>query len=199
MAITIDWGTLVINVPKADTTLIQASPEIRQLDLNAFRLALKDLEDSEEGMTYPATHNHNPPVTVGGVTLARVLEIINGYTVLFEDGQYAVNLVGANSNVSDVTIVNQVSIRSANSAGLVQGSGGGATPNDIAMAVWAAVVDGSITAQESIRLMNAVLGGKVSGAGSGTERFRDLADTKDRVTSTVDSNGNRTNVTTDLT
>lgn len=198
MAITIDWGTLVINVPKADTTLIQASPEIRQLDLNAFRLALKDLEDSEEGMAYPVTHNHNPPVTVGGVTLARVLEIINGYTILFEDGQYAVNLVGANSNVSDVTIVNQVSVRSANSAGLVQGSGG-ATPGDIAAAVWAAVVDGSITAQESIRLMNAILGGKVSGAGTGTERFRDLADTKDRVTSTVDSNGNRTNVTTDLT
>jgi len=119
MAITIDWGTKVISVPKADTTLIQSSPtEIRQLNLDTFRLILKDLEDSEEGMAYLRTHNHNTSVTVGGVTLARVVEIINGYTVTFEDGQYAVNLVGANSNVGDVVNVNQVSVRSANSAGL---------------------------------------------------------------------------------
>ena len=57
-------------------------------------------------------------MSVGGVILARVIQIINGYTVTFEDGQYAVNLVGANSNVGDVVNVNQVSVRSANSAGL---------------------------------------------------------------------------------
>lgn len=121
MAITIDWGTRIINIPKADLTVVQLVPtEIRELNLNTFRLALKDLEDSEDGMLYPATHNHNPPVSVGGTTLARVIEIINGYTILFEDDQYAVNLTGANSNVADVTIVNQVSIRSQNSAGLIQ-------------------------------------------------------------------------------
>ena len=92
--------------------------EIRQLDLNAFRLELKDLEDDEAGIVYPATHQHNTTVEVGGVILSRVIEIINGYTITFEDGQYAVNLVGANSNVADVVNVNQVSVRSANSAGL---------------------------------------------------------------------------------
>ena len=119
MAITIDWATKVITVPKADMTLIQSSPtEIRQLNLNDFRMALKHLEDNEEGMPFLDTHRHNSEVTVGGVTLAMVVEIINGYTVTFEDGQYAVNLVGANSNVADVVNVNQVSVRSANSAGL---------------------------------------------------------------------------------
>ena len=119
MATTIDWPNKVISIPRADLTLIQSSPtEIRQLDLNTFRLDLKDLEDNEEGMTFILTHIHNPPVTVGGVILSRVIELINGYTVTFEDGQYAVNLVGANSNVSDVVNVNQVSVRSANSAGL---------------------------------------------------------------------------------
>jgi hypothetical protein len=49
-----------------------------------------------------------------------VIEIINDYTVTFEDGQYAVNLVGANSNIADRVNVNQVSVRAANSAGLVQ-------------------------------------------------------------------------------
>jgi len=123
MAISITWGTKVINVPKADMTLIQSNPvEIRELNLNTFRLTLKNLEDDEDGMPFPNTHNHNPPVSVGGVELARVVEIINGYTVTFEDGQYAVNLVGANSNVGDVINVNQVSVRSANSAGLVHNS-----------------------------------------------------------------------------
>jgi hypothetical protein len=119
MAITIDWGTRIISVPKADLLLVQSVPtEIRQLDLDAFRLELKSLEDDPAGMPFPITHNHVAPITVGGVTLARVVEILNGYTVTFEDGQYAVNLVGANSNVGDVVNVNQVSIRSANSAGL---------------------------------------------------------------------------------
>jgi hypothetical protein len=119
MAITINWGQKIIHVPRADMTLIQETPtEIRELNLNTFRLALKDLEDSDEGMTFPDTHRHNTEVTVAGLTLARVVEIINGYTVTFEDGQYAVNLPGANSNVGDVVNVNQVSVRSFNSAGL---------------------------------------------------------------------------------
>lgn len=123
MAISINWATKVISVPKADMTLIQASPtEIRELDTNQFRLDLKALEaeiGDTGGMPSDTTHTHNPPVTVGGVTLARVIEIINGYTVTFEDDQYAVNLVGSNNNIADVTNVNQVSIRSGNSAGLV--------------------------------------------------------------------------------
>ena len=119
MAISINWGTKVISILRADMTLIQSSPtEIRQLNLDTFRLTLKNLEDSADGMAFERTHSHNTSVTVGGVTLARVIEIINGYSVTFEDGQYAVNLVGANSNVADVVNVNQVSVRSANSAGL---------------------------------------------------------------------------------
>lgn len=119
MAISIDWPNRIITVPRLDMTLVQSTPtEIRQLDLNSFRLELKELEETDAGMTYPDTHRHNTEVTVGGVTLARVIEIINGYTVTFEDGTYAVNLFGANSNVADVTNVNQVSVRSANSAGL---------------------------------------------------------------------------------
>jgi len=119
MAISIDWGTKVISIPRNDLTLLQTTPtEIRQLAINDFRLELKDNEDSAKGMVFLDTHKHNPAVEVGGVVLARVVEIINGFTVTFEDGQYAVNLSGANSNIADVTNVNQVSVRSANSAGL---------------------------------------------------------------------------------
>ena len=59
-------------------------------------------------------------------------------------------------------------------------------------------IDGTTTLAESLRLSNAVLGGKVSGAGTGTETFRDIADTVDRVVATVDSSGNRTAIMLDL-
>jgi len=117
--VTVDWKNKIVFVPKIAMILIQTAPTvIYQLDLNVFRLALKELE-AGEGMPYVDIHSHNPTVSVGGVELARVVQIINGYTITFEDEQYAVNLLGANSNVGDVINVNQVSVRSANSAGLV--------------------------------------------------------------------------------
>lgn len=133
MAITINWQTHVISVPKADLTLVQSTPtEIRQLDVDWFRLQLKDIEDNVEGVPFPNTHVHNTAVTLGGLTLARVVEIIFPYTVTFEDGQYAVNLIGANNNIAEKTNVNQVSIRSSNSAGM--------TDPNLAVAVWDALI-----------------------------------------------------------
>jgi hypothetical protein len=140
MNITVNWGTKVISVPRAQLRLLQSSPtEIRELDSDDFRLALKALE-ADEGVACPDTHRHNTGVSVGGVTLARVIELINGYTVTFEDGQYAVNIVGSNNNISDRTNVNQVSVRSSNSSGLIAvNTGGGAQTGPNAAEIAAAV------------------------------------------------------------
>jgi hypothetical protein len=48
-----------------------------------------------------------------------------------------------------------------------------------------------------MRLSNAVLLGKVSGAGTGTETFRDINDTKNRIVATVTAQGDRTIVVRD--
>lgn len=64
-------------------------------------------------------------------------------------------------------------------------------------AVWTYIIEAGYSAMSTMRLMASVLVGKVSGAGTGTETFRDLNDTKDRVISSVDANGNRTDVTKD--
>ena len=119
MNIVMDWGVLNINVPRDEMLLTQTVPsEIRQLDLTEFRYAMHDKQDDEAGMPYLHMHEHNPPVTVAGVTLAQVVEIVNNYTVTFEDGLYNVNIVGGNSNVADTVIKNQVGVNTANSAGL---------------------------------------------------------------------------------
>lgn len=52
------------------------------------------------------------------------------------------------------------------------------------------------TLRQAIRVIGA-LAAKLSGAGTTTEVFRNLADTKDRITATVDASGNRTAITYD--
>tara|TARA_R110000772_G_scaffold17946_3_gene49865 strand:+ start:22653 stop:25514 length:2862 start_codon:yes stop_codon:yes gene_type:complete len=118
MAISIDWATKIINVPQTYLTPT-ANPASFNLDTDVFRLDLKAIEAGVPGMPNERTHNHNTEVPLGGIIYARVIEIINGYTVTFEDGQYAVNLFGSNNNIGDVTNLNQVSVRTNNSAGLI--------------------------------------------------------------------------------
>ena len=59
------------------------------------------------------------------------------------------------------------------------------------------VVEGTLTLRQIVRIILSVLAGKSAGGGSSTVVFRDLADTKNRVSATVDTNGNRTSVTVD--
>lgn len=134
MAISVHWPTGVITIPQADLTHLGGLRY--QLDVNVFRLSLKDLEDSEEGQVWPNTHNHNTELTLSGVTYARSFEIINGYTVEFENGMYSVSCIGANHNIADVKVVNSVSLIIGNSAGLIVVSSSGATLGDIRDALY---------------------------------------------------------------
>lgn len=118
--ISINWLTKVILVPKSYMIQIQSTPfEILQLDVNEFRLDLKAIEASYEGTPFPITHIHVTETLLSGVSYARIVQIINGYTIEFEDGQYGVSLYGANNNILDVKVPNQVSVLANNSAGLV--------------------------------------------------------------------------------
>ena len=63
----------------------------------------------------------------------------------------------------------------------------------------AAGVETSLTLRQALRLVVAAAAGKLSGAATTTVVIRNPADSKDRITATVDANGNRSAVTTDLT
>ena len=65
--------------------------------------------------------------------------------------------------------------------------------------IWDEAVEGTTTARESLRLANSANGAVTSGMATATAILRDLADTKPRVTATVDADGNRSAVTRDLT
>lgn len=63
----------------------------------------------------------------------------------------------------------------------------------------AAGVETGLTLRQYLRLTASVLLGKASGLGTDTGIFRDTGDTKDRITATIDADGNRSVIVRDST
>lgn len=165
----IDWKNEKIHILKSDLTLVSGT--LYKLDTNWFRLQLDALSASEEGIPFLRTHRHNTEVTVAGVTYARTIEIINGYSIEFEDGQYSVRLEGSNNNIFDiennVLVQNQVQVIPTNSAGLITvTSGSGVTAQDktdIIKGVWDELLSLHTVAGSTGNMMDTIwqmLGGK---------------------------------------
>ena len=139
---TVDWADKIINIPQTDLTLIGGT--LYELDTEWFKDEIRTLEASIYGMPNLRILDHNTSYTVAGVTYARKVEVINGYKVRFEDGQYSVRLAGSNNNLFDaengVLFQNQVQIISTNAAGLIVKEIGSAVTEqdklDIADRVW---------------------------------------------------------------
>jgi hypothetical protein len=188
--ISINYLTKVIYVPK--TFMSMVTPTLYELDVNLLRLSLKDIEDDPTGIFAIDTHRHNTSVTLSGVTYARTFEIINGYTVEFEDGQYVVRCIGANHNLADVKVLNQTSLVIGNSAGLIEvATGAGPSAAQVAAAVWQQALEG-LTAEEMMRIMVAALAGKRQGLGTATEEYMAQDGVTPRITLTADAEGNGT-------
>jgi len=123
VAISIDWANKIISVPQADCTLVSGT-FYRLPTETVFRAAVNDLMDDDEGMAYEDPISHNTEYTVAGVTYARKIEIINGYSVQFTpDSQWSVELTESNNNLWDVEngilVQNQVQVIPTNTSGLI--------------------------------------------------------------------------------
>lgn len=109
-------------------------------DLEACHRELRRLEwEFDEGLFADQILDYIKPKTISGTTLAGVVEIVNGYTFVFPIAAEAVNLRGANTNISElsVTPANGVSIRPNNSAGnSITYTPATVPASDIAEAVW---------------------------------------------------------------
>lgn len=129
--ITIDYQTYEILIPKADTVFEGIDPisgrEIRSLDMDFLWKALADIQDDQEGAWAPTCFVNTPPQDLGTFTLGRSVLILAPYFVTFEDGTYAVELGGGNTNLQTRTTINSVAVYSNNTAGLVVSAGGGAS------------------------------------------------------------------------
>jgi len=134
MILLIDWVTKIITVPRAELTLISGT--LYELDTIAFKVAIRDLEASIEGIIHPSILSYNQPYTVTGITYAAKVEMLNGYKVQFEVGVYSVLLKNSNNNIFDISssilIQNTVQVIPSNSAGnQIITTGSGVTSGDV--------------------------------------------------------------------
>lgn len=149
MPISIDHATRVISVPQSYLTLVSGT--LYKLDSNQFRKdVMAELAD-ETHIFMPDAFIHNTEVTIAGVTYARTIEFINGYSITFENtgSAYSVRIEGSNNNIFDVDngILNPtplVTVISTNSAGLVNVDGG------TAQAVWEYILTSGDQAQAEL-------------------------------------------------
>ena len=156
-----------------------------------------------DGLWAPYIANWFETVTLSGIPKTPSLEVVNGYTIEFTGSNYNVILTDYDNNLVDVYVPsNGISILGNNSVGRQTIEAGVVTSQDIidiTDSVWANVVE-TLTAEEILRVLLAVASGKTTitdlGGGSATVKFRDLADTKDRVSADMDEN-ERTSVTID--
>ncbi len=106
-------------------------------------------------------------------------------------GDLVLHITGAAADATDLKLQVVVDL---------PGTSAGASASDVATEVLdTQEVETGFSIRETMRLMAAALAGKVSGAATTTVVIRDLNDSKDRITATVDSNGNRSAVTKDVT
>jgi hypothetical protein len=124
MTVSIDYSTRVITVQQGDLTLITGT--LYEHNTETWRQTMNDLMDDEAGIVLPDYAIRNAPVTVAGTTFAQTIEIINGFSIEYDDspGAYSVRLAGSNNNLFDVEngilAQNDVQVIATNSAGLVE-------------------------------------------------------------------------------
>lgn len=135
MTLSVNWNTTTFSVPQADLALVGGT--LYEMDTEVvFRQGVNAIMASEEGIVFEDPIDHNTQYTVAGVTYARKVEMINGYSLEFTpNSQWTVRYTGSNNNLFDVEngvlTQNQVQVISNNSAGLqvvTQAGGGGDAP-----------------------------------------------------------------------
>lgn len=144
--------------------------------------------------------------TVGDYYSVVITAVVNSITAK-KTQTFRVVAAEATAGVAevDVTSINNVS---ASSVTTVKNVVGLTTADSISALTTAAVdnildrsagVESTMTLRQTLRLILSSTVAKLSGAATTTVTIRDIGDTKNRITATVDANGNRSSVTTDVT
>lgn len=136
----------------------------------------------------------------GDITTAQLVAVLQAVANL--SGTVSVSaLLGALANVAadltgsgtaDGSVINALGEMDASLAAY-----GALTPDNLAIYVWNYIIEQGFSAQQLMRLISAAQLGEVSGASGTIVTFRDVNNTVNRITATVDSYGDRTAVTLD--
>jgi hypothetical protein len=189
---TFDFGTSRIRVDLAAT-------ELSVIDLYA---AIREARATEGGILYDAIATGSGLVDLGaGTKVGLTVALLGGWQIKFQEGAYVAkiaegNLVGGPGDdpIAYSAGVQILLIQSAASTvvEVSEGGGGGATPSQVATAVFGAELHPGFSFARLVRIVAAAVAGKSSGGQSESQTLRSVDDTTDQVVGTVDNDGNRT-------
>lgn len=199
---TVDWVARVVTVPLADLTFVSGSN---------YTLATADVHNElrrlewafADGLWAPAILNHFETLVLSGIPKTRTIQMINGYTWKISASDINVSLLGIDSNLLDTYIPgNGISILANNSVGKQDVSGGLNAGQDTKLTRIHGlldVIEGPLDHAEIMRILLSAMVGKVSGLDALAPAFRDLADSKTRISAITDADGNRITIVLDVT
>jgi hypothetical protein len=121
---------------------------------------------------------------VGGNVVGSVGSVTSGVTVSTNNDKTGYALTSAYDLAKTAAQASDIPTANQNADALLDRSNG---------------VETGCTVRQSLRLANSANAGKDNGLSGTTVRIRDINDTKDRITATVDGDGNRSAITLDLT
>ncbi len=169
-------GVPAVDTTRWDGTAVSTPATAGIPDINVKNID-NDAASASGTVTFPGTIASTTNITAGTITT------VSG------------NVTGSVGSVTGLTASNLDTTVSSRMATFVYTAPPSAAT--IAAAVWAYVCEGAYTALNLIRVIAAACGGKASGLATTTAVYRAADDSKDRITATVDANGNRSAVTLD--
>jgi len=200
----------------AETALSIANTDIKLWKAGATTLADKNSGGATHisGGLYYTVLDATDTNTLGGLIV--FVHVSGALAVRVECCVLAANVYDsfiAGTDVLDVSVTQisgsavstssaQIGVNVVNAAGTAWGSGAITAASLAADAVDEIldeqIGDSTITMRQALKLLTATLGGKLSGAATTTITIRDVADSTDVVSATVDSSGNRSAITLNL-
>jgi hypothetical protein len=179
-------GTVVANFSINNRSGLKATVSGRTLDISAT---------GEVGLDFDNIKNATAPTTLTNITVPTVTNTTN------VTGNVAGSVASVSGSVGGNVVGSVGSVIAAVTAGTVSDKTGYALSTAGANAAADALLDRSDgvetswTPRQSLRILLSALAAKLSGAATATVAIRDVGDTKDRITATVDADGNRSAVT----
>ncbi len=124
-----------------------------------------------------------------------------GLKLLNLDGNQSVSFDSTGGHLTIDSTCTNCNITIRGNTKYTDNSAGGATITDETTAAinWERLAENGLTFEDVVSVLLAGIAGKADGANTTTMHFRNQADTKNRITATVDEFGNRTSITIDLT
>lgn len=203
--VTVDWSLSPRVITVADPSVSMTMQDLVD--------TLREIEDTVRGISELKLLDASGKQDLGGGVTVGITVALQNALLAFElrggpsyiqciaDGGNLVAVDDMDAAISPIspTAFTQVVISQSSSAtGIITGSG--VTPGDVTdikNAIFDEIMEDSESFAEQIRLMRAEAAGKTAVTGGTNVKFRDAADSKDRIDATVDDTGQRTAVTTD--